>query len=123
MIIFSLDDYKNIAQEALKDTGAFLRISRGEGLFVTDAERRNADMNALKEKLSDFLFSEKDGLVYLTPKYGFSEETNALYTEFLKADEHKKEKLIRQNLASAMRLKNQEQIKLFTFLYERMINT
>lgn len=123
MNIYSLDDYRKEAEEALKGTGAFLRISRGEGLFVTDAKRRNADMNALGERLSSFAVSEKDGLVYLTPDYGFSEETNAIYTDILKSDGEKKEKLIRQNLASAMRLKNQEQIELFAFLYERMINT
>ena len=122
MNIFSLDYYRKIAQAALEGTGAFLRISRADGLFVTDAKRRNADMAALREKLSDFIFLEKDDLIYLTPHYGFSDETNSLYTEILKADKEKSEKLIRMNLSKAMRLKNDEQIRIFKLLYERMMN-
>ena len=120
MNIFSLDDYKMCAGNALKDTGAFLRVSRGEGLFVTDAKRHGADMEMLKEKLPSFAFSEKDGLVYLTPDYGFSSETNLIYTEILKSSGERQEKLIRQNLSKAMRTKNKEQIALFGCLYERM---
>ncbi len=123
MNIFSLDDYKAQAEDAIKGMGAFLRISRGKGLFVTDAKRRNADMEMLKEKLPSFTFSEKDGLIYLTPDYGYSIDTNGIYTEILKSDGEKREKLIRQNLSKAMRLKNQEQIELFKLLYERMMNT
>ena len=122
MNIFSLDYYRKIAQAALEGTGAFLRISRADGLFVTDAKRRNADMSAIREKLPGFIFYEKDDLIYLTPHYGFSDQTNALYTEILKADKEKSEKLIRMNLSKAMRLKNDEQIRIFKLLYERMIN-
>ena len=122
MNIFSLDHYRKIAQCALDETGAFLRISRGDGLFVTDAKRRNADMEAIYKKLSGFSFFEKEGLTYLTPDYGFSNETNSIYTTILKADEEQTQKLIRTHLAVAMRMKNQEQIDLFKFLYERMMN-
>lgn len=123
MNIFSLDDYKKVAGEALHGTGSFLRISRDEGLFVTDAKRRNADMNCLKEKLATFKITEKNGLVYLTPDYGFSDETNELLTLIIKSSGEKREKLIRQNLAQAMRLKKQEQISILKALYERMINS
>ena len=122
MNIFSLEHYRVIAQSALQGTGAFLRLSRSDGLFITDAKRRNADMEDIQDKLSGFTFFEKDGLTYLTPDYGFSDETNALYTEILKADSVKREKLIRMNLALAMRIQNDERIRLFKLLYERMMN-
>ena len=122
MNIFSLDDYRKIVSDALAGTGAFLRISRAEGLFVTDAKRRNADMDDLKRKLQNFSFIEKNGLLYLTPKYGFSDETNRLYTGILKSDSEKTEKLIRCGLALALRTKNQEQIELFRLLYERTVH-
>ncbi|MBQ6714929.1 MAG: hypothetical protein IJN21_00230 [Clostridia bacterium] len=79
-------------------------------------------MEDIQDKLSGFTFFEKDGLTYLTPDYGFSDETNALYTEILKADSVKREKLIRMNLALAMRIQNDERIRLFKLLYERMMN-
>ncbi len=121
MNIYSLDYYREIVRSALAGTGAFIRVSRSEGLFVTDAKRRSADMAALYEKLPGFSFCEKDGLTYLTPDYGFSDDTNILYTEILKAGNEESEKLIRMNLSKAMRLKNDEQIKFFKILYERMI--
>ena len=122
MNIFLLDELRKKAEEALNGTDAFLRVSRSDGLFVTDAKRRNADMDVLKEKLSDFSINEKDGLLYLTPDYGLSDETSAIYTEILKSSGEKKEKLIRQSLSAAMRSKNSEQTELFGILYERMMN-
>ena len=122
MNIFLLDELRKKAEEALNGTDAFLRVSRSDGLFVTDAKRRNADMDELKEKLSDFSIIEKEGLLYLTPDYGLSDETSAIYTEILKSSGEKKEKLIRQSLSAAMRSKNAEQTELFGILYERMMN-
>ncbi|MBR3928717.1 MAG: hypothetical protein IKJ65_06935 [Clostridia bacterium] len=123
MTIYSLEEYKEMAEQALKDTGAFLRVSRDEGLFVTDAKRRGADVNALKKRLPGFSFSEKEGLVYLTPNYGFSSEANSACTMILKSDADKRERLIRTHLAAAMRSKNKEEIALFERFFERMINT
>lgn len=121
MNIFSIDEFKVQAKKALEGTGAFIRVSKGEGLLVTDAVRRGCTLEELRNKLPGFQFFEKDSLVYLTPEYGFSAETNDLLTEILKADKLKREKLIRNGLAVAMRLKNREQIEVLKILFERMI--
>ena len=121
MNIFSLDEYRKMAEEALKETGAFVRLSRGEGLFVTDALRRGCDLEFLSDHLSSFQLFVKDGLVFLTPDYGFDTETNGILTDILKADQEKREKIIRTHLSKSMRLKDQRKIALFQLLYERMV--
>lgn len=120
MNLYSIDYYKEIAEKAVSGTGAFLRVSRKDGLFVTDAKRRNAEMQGIERKLTGFEMLETDGLVYLTPKYGLREDLNHAYTEILKSGKDKQERKIREGLALALRLKDQEQIEFFRFLYERM---
>lgn len=49
--------------------GAFLRWARGDGLFVTDAPRRGADLAALARRAGEagWLCAERGGLWMLTP--------------------------------------------------------
>ena len=54
MNLYSIDYYKEIAEKAISGTGAFLRVSRKDGLFVTDVKRRNADMQEIERKLTGF---------------------------------------------------------------------
>ena len=121
MNLYSIDYYRKIVEAALSDTGAFVRVSRAEGLFVTDAERRGVSIDALKEKLTGFSLSEKDGMIYIMPLTDVSDEADRIYSEILKAETKKKEKLIRIHLAEAMRLKDSKHIEMYQFLYERMI--
>lgn len=117
------DKYKKEADEILKDTGAFLRISRGEGLFVTDAPRRDGAETALEILKNTYDAFIADGLMYLTPKYGFlSPETEKTYTRILKANMPEKEKIIRTSLAAAMRKKNAEDTAIYKILLERIQN-
>lgn len=122
MNIFSLEELKKTAEDALKGTGAFLRVSRNEGLFVTDASRHGVPIEQIIERLPGFVIREEGGLCYLTPGYGFTDEINDACTQILKSEKEKREKLIRTNLASAMRKKDPQLIKLFQTYYERMIS-
>ena len=115
------DAYKAEASEILKSTNAFVRVSRGEGLFVTDAPRREKNEEAVNLLLRKYKARIDGGLLYFTPVYGFGdEEMERKYTEILKSDGAQKEKLIRTGLSVAMRKKDQLQIEIYKALYEGM---
>lgn len=113
------EPYREKALSILKDTGAFLRISRGEGLFVTDAPRREKARDAVIQLNEKYKTHTENGLMYLTPLYFTDdEEMEKAYTGILKADEQLKEKLIRTGLSVAMRKKDMKKIRVYEDLLE-----
>lgn len=116
-----IDDYKKAALNALSGTGAFLRVSRSEGLLVTDAPRRPDAMDAVNKLKEMYLYVQRESLLYLTPKYGLKNpETESAFTMILKADRAQKDKLIRTGLSRAMREKDEYQTEFYKILLERM---
>ena len=113
------EPYREEALSILKDTGAFLRISRGEGLFVTDAPRREKARDAVIQLNEKYRTHTENGLMYLTPLYFTDdEEMEKAYTGILKADAQLKEKLIRTGLSVAMRKKDMKKIRVYEDLLE-----
>lgn len=116
-----LDDYKKAALDVLSGTGAFLRVSRSEGLLVTDAPRRPGAAEAVIKLEEMYLCVKRESLLYLTPKYGLNNpETESAFTVILKADRARRDKLIRMGLSRAMREKDEYQTAFYKILLERM---
>lgn len=109
---FTVKAYKEGIEALLTDTGAFLRISRTDGLFVSDLPRKKADIDGFIKSLNNAFEVKTDhGLLYLTPVFPeFSHQFQSILVSILKENGDKREKLIRNALAVAMRKKNLNEI-------------
>lgn len=112
--------FKKDAQRFLPKQGAFLRLDRGEALFVCDAPRRGIFLCAGWEE--EFEIAERNGLLFLTPRLTFVPlRLRQTYLRMLKAMPAARERLIRQTLAECLRLKNGEEIAFMDQLYKEEI--
>ena len=108
MRILTTEEYRERILPHLSDCGAFLRISRKEGLFVTDAPARMKCAKALKEALSEEFHSVIIGkCMYITPDFHTDTAASNEILEILKSEPQKRNVLIRQSLAKAMRNKDE----------------
>ena len=83
--------------------GAFLRLDRGEALFVSDAPR----FGVFDVEIEGFATETKGELTFITPLYSDAPDgIRPIMTALIKADGDKRERLIRQNLAVCMRKKD-----------------
>lgn len=117
---FSADEYREIAQDAIAGTGAFLRLSRTDELFVTDLPRRLPGFSKVCEVLGDtFEIRTENDLMFLSPALsGFETEFRKLLVCILKAEGEKREKLVRNALAVALRLKRPEEAEILNKILE-----
>lgn len=113
---FCVVELREKALEAIRDTGAFLRLSRSDDLFVTDAPRKTTDIENLQKRLeNEFRVRLDGGLMYLTPHFpDQTEKFSKTLVSLLKETGEKREKLLRNSLAEAMRLKNTKEIEILT---------
>ena len=89
---------------------SFLRVDRGQALFVSDAPRRHPEYKAIA--LEGFQIRAENDLLYITPIYDQAPESvTAVLTALLKSDSEQKDRIIRENLALNMRLKRQREIE------------
>lgn len=118
MKIFTADEYRNMIFPVIRECGAFLRVSRKKGLFVSDAPARSGSIGEIEKALIDeFSIVKKGNLMYLTPRFsGIDEETANAIVEILKAEPFIKQKLIRQALSKSMREKNDVKREIFETL-------
>lgn len=98
-----LDEYRMELEAIVKPSGAFVRLDRGDALFVTDAPRRGQVEPALPEGWNGRC---ENGLLLATPDYGVPEVSGAFITKYLKSSPETADKLARQALAVALREKN-----------------
>lgn len=102
----TLDEMKRELEKVFLPVGAFVRVDKGNGLFVTDAPRRAGEIPALPEGFSAIT---ENGIMHITPDFeDVPEGLKVFALEFLKGDAGVKERLLRQNLAVMMRLKDAE---------------
>ena len=112
---FTADAYREKIARYTDSSGAFLRISRGAGLFVSNAPVKMDSVGHLIASLSDeFDILEIGSLLYFTPKFSFRNPClKDVLIEIMKAEPAKKDKLVRQSLAKAMREKDHEAKEIF----------
>lgn len=117
-----LDDERKylygIAEKALLNaSGAFLRIDRGDALFISDAPRRGAEnFDALD---TDFECRVRDGLLRLTPRFPHVPESlRPFYLNLMKSGGAEREFRLRKALAENMRLHKALEIEFLTKIWE-----
>ena len=110
----TLEEYKRQLEAILKPCGAFVRIDRGEALFVSDAPRRIAHTIELP---SEFTFIVKNGLMYIKPVFSdVPESLRDFYLIYIKAGAVQQDRLRRMKLSECMRLKLPDEISFLNAL-------
>ncbi len=100
-----LDEYRQDLRSKLPH-GSFLRLDRGEALFVSDAPRLGIEIDP--ESLSGYQVKIEDKLMYITPSFiEAPEKLREMLIHCLKSEGIQKERLLRMNLAKALREKDQ----------------
>lgn len=106
----TLEEMRGELETALS---GFVRVSRGEGLFVSDAPRRG---KAYALPLG-YTAKEENGLLFISPELKECPEAlREFMLGYLKADAAQREKLVRQRLAVALRQKNAEDARFIEML-------
>ena len=107
-MIYLLDDHYRILRGLLPE-GAFLKLDRGDALFVTDAPLRKKDFSLFCD---GYECAVRNGLMYISPSEGSAPGAlAAALPEIYKYPSGRCNKPLRQRLAVALRTHNGDEAR------------
>lgn len=107
--MLSLDEHRNFIRSCLPPK-AFLRLDRGDSLFVTDAPRFLPEKNLQIPGYSTLLAG---GILHITPVFeDIPTSLRDVMVRILKAEDEDRDRLIRTHLALALRQRDAQSAKI-----------